>query len=242
MSKTKNKLNKISAKLITLFLVGFIASLTSHFSLLTSLVSAQTAPQFLVSWRAENYVPPAYQGKIFPGASSPVEIGFDLIDANKIVNLSKNQISWSSNGTPLQSGIGLKTVRFNSKNTGQSVRIIVSDYKRNDLDYVFEIPVFRPELALDIPSSDNRVGLGQITIKALPYFFNAANKLGLAFNWSYNGQPVPGTSENPSALTLTLKSEGAPKNADILISAVVQNIFNPLEIASRIINLSVTGL
>ena len=63
-----------------------IIGLIGLIGLISPIVYAQASPEFLISWRAVNYVPADYQGKILPSKSSPIEAGFDLVDKNKIVD------------------------------------------------------------------------------------------------------------------------------------------------------------
>ena len=74
--------------------ITFTILLFTFYFLLSAVIFAQAAPEFLVSWRAVGYVPPDYQGKILPNKNSRVEMGFDLIAQNKIADLSRYNISW----------------------------------------------------------------------------------------------------------------------------------------------------
>lgn len=201
-----------------------------------SSVNAQTAAKFLVSWRAINYVPADYQGKILPSESTPIEVSFDLIDGNKIANLSQSDISWHVNNKFLRSAPGLKTITLNSLLNGQSIRITVSDYKRQDWDYTFDIPAVRPELTINSRTVSQKLKLGEYLLAALPYFFNVTNQNEIIFQWNINNQAPANQAENPGILSLKLTSQGTPKEAEIPIQATAQNAFRQLEFASRKIN------
>lgn len=212
-----------------------IIGLLAAFLLLKNNVLAQTAPKFIVSWKATNYVPADFRGKILPSRTSLVEIGFDLIDGNKIADLSKNEINWHLNNNFLRLGTGLKTISFQAQPSGQTVRITISGYKGRDLTYNTSIPTANPELTIDAKTVSRNLKLGDYILKALPYYFNAANLSGINISWLINGQ-IPAEQISPDAVYLNLNSQGTPQETDFPISVSAQNILNQLEMASRKIN------
>src|SRR3989338_4500294 len=109
MQSLRIKIQNYNLKLILILVVGY-------WLLVVGQAKAQTPPEFLVSWRALNYVPADYQGKIFPTKSTRVEAAFDLIDKNKVADLSRNEIAWYLNNNFLRSGVGLKTIAFDVPN------------------------------------------------------------------------------------------------------------------------------
>src|SRR3989344_5475428 len=50
----------------------------------------QSQPQFFITWRAQNYAPANYSGKILPAANSPVTASFEILNplTGKFVDLS----------------------------------------------------------------------------------------------------------------------------------------------------------
>ena len=199
-------------------------------------VSAQTAPEFITSWRALNYVPADYQGKSFPINSTYVEASFDLLDNNKIVNLSKNQITWTLNNTDIKSGLGAKSAKFLNAGVDQAVRVSV-DYKDSLFETIISVPTTRPEMVIDSGVTGRYLSLKDYTFAALPYFFNISNLGELSFNWTNNGKNISGSTENPGLLKLSFKSEGIPQQTNINISASVSNLGNMLETAGKTLNL-----
>jgi len=229
-------INKFNLKLI-------ISLVFSFWLLVVSQTHAQTAPEILASWRAINYVPADYQGKILPSNTSRIEAGFDLIDKNKMADLSKNNISWFLGGNLLNSGIGLKNINFNiASNLNQVVRITISGYKENDLDYIFPIPVANPEIIIDTKTSiktlknQNYLPLKSYIFEARPFFFNVSNLKELGLKWRLNNRLVEGQAENPEFLKLNLESEGTPKETGLNLSIGASNLFNKLELASKVLN------
>lgn len=208
--------------------------------LLIADVSAQSAPEFLVSWRAINYVPPSYLGKIFPSRNSPVEVGFDLLDKNKIIDLSGNEIQWFLDGELLKYGKGLKTIFFNSQGINHKIRITVFDYKGAKLDKIITIPGTSPKVVINARTPDDNIGLGTHVFEALPYFFNVAGLGDLSFSWASNNQPMEGLAEYPQFFTLNLESAGSiPIETGLTISTTVRNIFNRSELGTKKINLTI---
>jgi len=201
--------------------------------LLTSQANAQTAPEFLISWKALSYAPASYQGKIFPTNNTPAEVGFDVIDNNKVINLSKSEINWELNGKFLTSGIGLKTARFNSGAQEQTIRITILDYKDQNLISTVLIPSFRPEIIIESKILDKKIKGEEHDFTALPYFFNIVNSSELSFNWKINGDQISGSAGNPGALSLNLGSRAQSGNVDIILSVIVKNIFDEFESAIK---------
>src|SRR3989344_898006 len=229
-------INKFNIQLLVILVV-------SYWLLVISRVNAQTTPEILVSWRAINYVPADYQGKILPSNSSRMEAGFDLIDKNKISNLSQSNISWFLGGNLLNSKIGLKNINFDIANSlNQTMRITISGYKENDLDYIFPIPVTNPEIVIDAKTSiktlknQKYLPLKSYTFEARPFFFNVSNLKELGLRWRLNDRLIEGQAENSEFLKLNLESEGTPKETEISLSIGANNLFNKLELASKVLN------
>ncbi|MBI4992415.1 MAG: hypothetical protein HZB99_04325 [Candidatus Harrisonbacteria bacterium] len=217
----------INAIIKILFLV------TIYYLLIIDNAFAQTTPQLLISWKALSYVPAGYQGKIFPTNNTPVEVGFDVIDNGKVINLSKSEISWELNGKFLTSGIGLKTARFNSGSQEQAVRITVLDYKEQNLTSSVIIPSLRPEIMIESKLLNKKIKFGKHTLTALPYFFNAANSSELSFDWKINGERISASADNPESLNLDLGSQVPSGNGDIVLSVTIKNFFNEFESAIK---------
>lgn len=223
-------------------LIGIIG-LTGLVSPIGFLAFAQSAPEFLISWRAVNYVPADYRGKILPSKSGRVEIGFDLIDKNKIADLSRRNISWYLDGDLLKSGPGLKTAEFTSSNNlDKAVRIAVSGYAASDLEETFLIPATEPEVIIDTKTpakfarNQNSLPVKNYTFEARPFFFNVDSLSNLKFSWRVNNQPTEGTPANPEFLNLNLQSPGTPQETELGVAVGVTNLTNQLELASKLLN------
>lgn len=203
--------------------------------------SAQTAPEFIVSWKAVNYVPSDFQGKIFPTKGSSIIVGFDLLDRNQFANLSRAEIQWNVDGAVVQTGIGTQQIQFQSNNNDNQhiVRIAVRNYGATELNYTSTIPIKKPFVVIDAPVPNRRLGLGSTLFQILPYFFNTNNMQNLQFHWFRDGKIITGNTSTPYALTLEISSEGNPVDSNISLSASVQNLLNPIEAANQLLNLKI---
>lgn len=231
--------NFLIEKRVVQKVVILVFLITSYYLLITFAI-AQTNPEFLVSWRAINYVPADYQGKIFPSKSSLIEAGFDLVGGNKIVNLSRNEIRWLLDNELIASGKGLQSIKFNTKKSGgneHSIRIEVSDYKGEEIEHTFKILVAKPEVIIDTKYPSSQIPLGNYIFQALPYFFNINNISNLSFTWLANNQPVQGEAQNRDFLNLNLQSKDKPYETQLNVTITAQNLFNQLELAIKKLNL-----
>lgn len=208
-------------------------------------VNAQTAaPQFLVSWQAQSYVPAWYQGKIFPTKGTPIAISFELIDKGKIADLSKTAVRWYINDELVKNednGLGIKLLRFNMGDyAGQEteVRIAIPDYKGNQLDSIIRIPSKAPEVIIKSTYLGQRIQAGEASFEAIPYFFNIKSLDNLSFDWLANGEKTDSYADNPWLLKLSIDSQ-APAGYQINLRAVVSNLLNQLELASRDLQLTI---
>ena len=190
------------------------------------LINAQTAPEFLITWKANSYVPSEYQGKALPIADSIININLDLVVGGKIVDLSKNQVQWTLNGKLADSRLGLKNlnVRLNKLSNTNLNLIIKINYKGSELNKFVVIPVAEPEVVIKI--------INKSTLKANPYFFNVQNLNQLSFNWSVNNQKPGGTPDLPNILEIEgvnlIPTESIIKNR-VDIETTIINLENQLE-------------
>jgi len=220
--------------------ITFTILLFTFYFLLSAVIFAQAAPEFLVSWRAVGYVPPDYQGKILPNKNSRVEMGFDLIAQNKIADLSRYNISWFLGSKKVASGIGLKTFSLNLNNSQNGlIRITVSNYNGSDLDHHFLLPLAEPEVIIDTKTpletlrNQIHLALKNYLFEARPFFFNVRNLDELRFNWRINNALVSGNPQNPEFLELNLTSQGTPEESELNVSVGINNPANILELGSR---------
>lgn len=201
--------------------------------LVASSAMAQTTPRFLVSWKAQNYVPGFYLGKILPSKDSLVTIGFDLVNNNRMIDISKYSVVWYIDGKNIDSGIGKKSISVINPGTQPTIRIEVSGYSEDDLIHSFALPTVKPETVIDTKNPTGTTSLGENNLEALPYFFNGNSIGDFSIRWEVNNAIVGGIPENPELLSLNLESEASPIQTTINISAFIQNLKNQFEFATK---------
>lgn len=188
--------------------------------------NSQSRPELFVSWKAENFAPSDYQGKILPVRESVINVSFDLIDNGRTTNISRNEIQWKSGGKILNSGLGLKnnSFRVSKLNSGDlTIAITVFNYGGRDIQETVTIPVAEPEVVID--------QIGTNSFAAKPYFFNVAGLGELKFEWSVNGEQPQGLPEDPNILTVENIDTSAeiPINLELNLEVDVVNLLNQLE-------------
>lgn len=194
----------------------------------TNFSSAQTVPEFMITWKANSYVPPNYQGKILPTTETQVDMAMELIDNGALANISGNTIRWFVNGKLQKSGVGTKTFSFTTPNsrTTQNVDVAIVRYRGADITKRVQIPVVAPEVT---------IGGGPNIFKTLLYFFNIRNLSQTNITWTANGTQTEGVVENPEIINLN--TANLPFGTEINLSVTAQNAFKPLETATKSIQI-----
>ena len=205
----------------------FIAALAS---LTSGIVYAQTTPaQVTLTWHANNFYPADYAAKALAAPNTPISVAVEVIKNNKHVDLSQATISWYVDEKFLNRDKGLDEAIFNvSKISGDShfarVKIVAGT---ETYESSVNIPIVKNSIILPIPYPNRSVtGGNQISLQAIPYFFNITSLQDLAFTWQVNNQAVEG---NDSQLTLKLGTPQSESDRLIQINVLAQNQKNPLE-------------
>lgn len=233
MNTNIKKFKNISIFLAIFFLFSFFFPFSSF----------GASHQFLTSWQADSYVPNWYQGKVFPTRGSSININFELINNNKIVNLSKNKIRWYINDKLFKnedSGLGIKSLQFinnNFRGNDIEVKIAVVDYSANALYKIIHIPIVMPEAIIDAPYTEQKISAGENLFHVFPFFFNIKNLGELSFEWWANEQ-VADITENPQELSLSINTQ-TPPGTVINLKAIIKNIANQFEFANKNIQLQI---
>jgi four helix bundle suffix protein len=210
------------------------------------LIRAQTpsGPQFLVSWQAQSYAPSWYSGKVFPTQGSAVEIAFELVNNDKIVDVSGYKIRWYVNDKLIKNendGLGIKSLKTSAANYpgfDLEARIVIADYPTGALDTTIRIPTVRPEVVINAPYPDNKVSAGSNLFEALPFFFSVKNLSELLFEWSINGKRPSETGTKPQLLDLSVNPQ-TPTGRPVNLSVIVKNYLKELEFSSKGLQLQV---
>lgn len=210
----------------TILLTNLVALLAIGYWLVAN---SQVAPEFLVSWKTDSYVPPGYIGKALPTRNSRVDIALELIDNGRLVNLSQNEIRWFVNNKLQKSGMGIKnfTMLQPTINVAPEIRISVINYRGINLDKTITIPLANPDVAI--------ISVEGFTFRALPYFFNIKTANELKYTWSVNDFKTEGEVNNPDILTLDVR--GGQIGNTLNLKLLVKNLANPLEQAVLLTNL-----
>lgn len=200
--------------------------ITIYYLPFTNLSKAQVSPELMITWKAGNYVPPDYPGKVLPVGGAKIDVALELIDGGKLADLSRVEIRWLINGNTQRSGRGLKTTSFNADlfRGDQVVDITLPNYRGQNIVGRVIIPLTAPEVAI--------VGGSEI-FQTIPYFFNISRPSDAGYIWTANGVGVIGAGDNPDIINLDLKD--VPIGGSVDLSVMVQNFANPLEIADKTI-------
>ncbi len=206
--------------------------------------NAQATPQFLISWRSQNYAPSWYQGKVLATRGSWIDASFDLIENGKIVDLSKKKVRWYVNDDLRRNeedGLGIKNYSFSVAdytNEDIEIRIVIVDYKESQISGMIMIPLAKPEAVIDAPYSGRRIPSGTNIFRMYPFFFDVKDLGKLSFNWVVGGRSAEGSAGNASILKLNIDSL-APSGFGIDVQATINNLTNEMEFASSRVKMEV---
>lgn len=215
----------------------FVAILVIGYQLL--IANAQTSPQVILSWQANNFYPADYQGKALATPGTPVAVSAEVLRGGKFVDSSKTSFSWFADGKLLASGVGLKETVLNvSKAPGDSHFVRVSINLDGEVfDSATRIPVSKQNLVLEAPYPNALVKSGsKAVVEAVPYFFNVSSIQSFVFSWQVGGNDlVESGSDNELILNIGAAGGAEP----ITIFGSVRNANNLSEFASDRIRLIV---
>lgn len=213
--------------------------------------SAKDRPAFLVSWKAQSYVPSWYAGKVLPARGSPVRARFDVITKNGVkLDLSESRIRWYINNKLVVNenmGLGIKSINFDIRDfAGRTteVRVDVLDLEKYGLDqfspltHIFYIPVARPYVGIESSLTDTLVSPGeQVSFKAHPFFYDASLLNEIQVEWSGEGGAIR-VEENPWEMTLSIDPR-TPPGFFVSVRASTQSSGGNSNFASNNITLTV---
>jgi hypothetical protein len=189
-----------------------------------------SGPLILFTWRAENYAPPEYIGKILPISNSRVVISAELINQGKVVNLSERTVNWFLDDKFITGGPGLQKVTMRSPGTTMYIRVEINGYDMPTVSNSVEIPVAFPQAVITYHSPLDVLSSAAFQLTATPYFFNIVNPKLLSFNWLVNGV-APTNLQSPDSLAVSLNN---PREGDpIAVSLSIKNPNNDDEMAAQ---------
>lgn len=195
--------------------------------------------QIIITWQANNFYPADYPNKALATPNTPVTVAVELVSDNKLVDLSKINITWFLDENLLTRGVGLKETTFTvKKSVGDSYFLRVSlAMKNSTIDNSIRIPINDPVLVIKTSLPERKTKANTtLSLEAIPYFFNVSRLTDLSFSWLINGSRTNAGSDNFLSLEV-----GAPATGQnqVDITAAAQNILNPLEFVRSKLNLLV---
>jgi len=204
---------------LLVLLFGFGAFITLRHA------SAQTAPQFLITWKTTgSYTPSFYQGKALPTYGSNITASLELVSQGKLIDLSQQNIYWYTNDVLVGGGTGTQQVTFpplGEAPNSMTLRVTLPNYSSGYLIHEVQIPMVEPVAVLYAPYPNGQFSGNPLTIEAIPYFFNVPSASNLTYSWSVNDQSGP-SAENPESAVITLP-QGAQSGTALDVSLSITN-------------------
>ncbi len=221
-------------KILGVLIFGIVAFLVNPHAILRA-----ATPEFLITWRAQSYVPPYYTGKALPSAGSSLVAALELVENGRLIDLSQETITWQLDRELIGNGIGLQTVTFQAKDLGggaHNLRARINNFRDQSIIVLktIEIPVADPEAVIENRFPGATFGGSRVRVTGYPYFFNIQNPTELSYSWNVNGQK-PATLENPSVLDVNI--DGTSGQQSLEVKLTIKNPQNILESASRLLKL-----
>ncbi|OGM92666.1 hypothetical protein A2372_00460 [Candidatus Wolfebacteria bacterium RIFOXYB1_FULL_54_12] len=155
-------------------------------------------------------------------------IGFELIENGTVVDLSGTAVRWYVDGKLLKNetnGLGIQRLTVYNKKYGGDVlgiKIAIPDHNGQALIKLFDIPVKKPEVVMDIPYAQKKVAQGDNLFYAWPFFFNVASPNDLNMQWMVDGNVLQAKTMADPRLLFSAGNESRSE-AKSSIEAVVTN-------------------
>ena len=203
----------------------------------TRVVSGQTANPVIITWQANNYFPADYAGRAAVTPGTPVIASVEIIENNKLVDISKSDIRWYVNDEFKSGGSGLKTFSFITKQRGSGYETLRASVGVGDASFQnsVQINIVQPEVVLDAKSSDKTVrARTQLSLSAIPFFFNVDSLNELSFDWQINNERV---SSNNNEVSVNVGTPNSQFQKSVPVTVTVKNSGNPYEFGRGFINL-----
>jgi hypothetical protein len=206
------------------FFFLFCFSTTLPLNAATTPKTPPIPPQVILTWSASNFYPSNYAGRALPSTQTPITVSAELLLNGKFTDISKAQINWYKLEDKIEGGVGLKQI------------VVIPD--TNDLDSIFVraevvlndttseqsilIPISKPVVAIEIPYPHSVIDANtDITLRAVPYFFNISSLDRLIFYWQVGSIKKDMGSDNSIALKIGTPSTDAQKTVGV--SSYVQS-------------------
>ena len=205
------------------------------FICLLSLPALAHGQELLFNWEGDSFVPGFYQGKRMVTDNSSLKMSFEVIENNRLININNKGVEWYVDGKLAQKGLGLQKITTNGFDVSRSdisVRVLIKNYRGNNLEKNFIIPKVIPKVVIERNFINNTVLAGVNIIKAWPLFFNVISLQDLTINWFSNNTRQSGQDvENPNVLELDIPVDN--RRSTLYLSTTVINKNNISERAVK---------
>ncbi len=202
-------------------------------------VAQTTVNPLIITWQANNYFPADYNGKALVTPNTLVIASAELVQNGKLADITGADIRWYVGNELAASGAGFKTLSFSAQQrpTGyQALRVSIKS-GNSSFENSIQIPISQPNVVISIPSLGKTAKAGsQITLQAIPFFFNADSLRYLTFDWQINNRRVTGEGNK---VTVKVGTPQSVYQNSIPVSVTVQNSDNPYEFNKGFIMLSI---
>lgn len=201
------------------------------------------APELMLTWQAENFAPAEFRGKIFPVKGSRITVALNLIEDNRIADISRTEVRWFVDNNLVSAGTGAQLFEYRIPQGATDeirLRAQLPNHRGAIIEKEIIIPIASPEVILQSKHPNNETPRGEITLKAIPYFFNTQQLAHISLQWLVNNQP-PEIGEEIEALdeiNITVP-EGTPAGSRIDIRVIAKNIMQETEFAIRSLLLTI---
>lgn len=154
------------------------------------------APELILTWKANSFVPSGYMGKALPVANTPLDASVILLDNGKVINTAPYEIHWYAGENLIATGKGKTTVRIPAPATGEDIielRASIPKYSGGAQDAFASIPLVHPEIVI-MKSVGSQVKSKGLT--TYPYFWNIANANELNILWDDGEEMITARATN----------------------------------------------
>ncbi len=192
---------------------------------------AAGAPQLTITWRADNYTPNDFEGRVLPSPNTPVTVSVEATIDGKLADLSKANIAWYKDGERFDFGPGLKETTFTASETDAGSHFVRATVSVNGAtaEQTLRVPVVRPTAVLEVPYPDRAVPAESVAnLTSVPYFFNASVITDFVFSWASGDLKQNSGSDN--VLALKVGTPYTDSQRTVTVNSYIQNRKDPFEI------------
>ena len=191
-----------------------------------------------MTWTANTYIPKWYKGKALPIPNAMVRVAAipTFIIEGVTIPADKLIYTWENNGERVLKGVGKQILEFKEPEQSwdaPTIVLTIEDIERRVQKEARTMIVGRSVQAViyqSFPlggvefrrgtSAFLPVSPGIIDVQIEPFFFDTRSRHDLSYEWSVQGNMVPGSPKNPFLLTLDAQQQSL---SNIPIYATIQH-------------------